>query len=1557
MAFDPDAYLAGGGEFNPDQYLAGSQFNPDEYLQGGAEPTVGNTILGIASSLPFGLAKSAQGIKGAFGQWTGDDAMAQEAVAARKQLEAEQAKVQPKFESPVAQGIYGGVESTLQAVPALAAGTLNPLLGLGLLGAQTGGEAYGKYQARGATKEEAALGGLGEAGVEMVTEKIPMGFILNKFGTATGAKDFLIGLLARELPTEQAATLAQDAIDTAIANPNKTWTQYLEERPNAALQTALATVVQGGLMAGGSAVTQRIAPKPTNEPEAVQANLDALDAAKEELRLTQGDGTMFVGPTGDVTAELPTKITESPEQLDLARTEMQNQLQQQATATEEGPQGELFPEQAQLDLGLQTQPTTQEPVAPNAATGQTGEVITPDESGATNRLANIQSLPSYDKQTGEFNPVEYIQQMRDTHVEGQHRAYKTVYDMLLKALNKMPESARPRFALDIDVLTGKPKETSEDRTGSGAPNAAAQYDPNTDVIWIGRQGETEGTIVHETIHALTSRVLHFYKPTHTMVKGLYNIFNSVKNDPAFKGQYGTTDIHEFLAEAFSSPAFQARLAQHQVKGLATKAKNALNAIVKEIVKVLGYRSTDPDTRIFTNALEEIIAQTEVVVDSYAENKAFFDKAWPEKYPASRSVPGLPGRSNQTEASVNLVTNGAVAATKAAQSPPTITTPETTAAEQMEKISGEIYIPETPTIDDALINKIKGEPDGSSTWNLTPGALARSELAKSTLVKTIYRLMNGAYKKAEYKINQYVKPAQESFLSIMRSPTNAKISHGILMREMKNGKDYSAEELHQAGVPDKIVKAHIQFRLMMQQALEAQNVALQNKGLPKISALDAYISSRWSGPYRANIVDTEGNVVWQVAEHSKSTANDAVAYILKKDPTLKADPVKYRKGMEKGDSAEAGYLDLLKLLDPSDPRVATLESIYKEFLVGRTEDIGSQEKHHLRKKGVQGFAGTRKWAENDVRDFFVQQFAYAENAFRWSEAQKSMEGVKELLNNKELQDTQKNNIQYSKEYVKNQLGFGTNEVWESIDNGLAEALGTSPQKLQEYMGAAKSFFYLTKLGLSLPFTVTQFLQPAITTPAFHAQLNQIGYKHNPIVTILRSFGGGASAAIWHYGQYFNSPELSKTAEVVMSPLEKEAARYMEANGVVDINPMTDIKKGLRPKAVSMLAAPFEFTIKHSEVVARSTAFMGFVSHLEQSGKYDTSSAQGRLDLFQKAEDMTNLSMTDYRSQERALVFEKMGLTGDAAATLHAYQLNNLMQLVKFSKEAKDGNVLPLFYMVAMQGMAAGLAGLWFLDDMDDLLDNLKKLMPHDQYMKVKDFSLKSTIAKNLPDWAAYGLVSQATGTDIHTRMNASSQIPVWPFESKEDPMKNIMGLFPFAETALDTGMGIAAAVSPGSSPSERAAGMLQAAPVVAQGPLENKLDGSGMAMDKTRTTGKYRRTEEEKGLRNLGLRSTKEREKVSQEFQLSKVERELQRRMGNESNKSMDFIISGDFTRGVEHLIKYDQLGGDPAQFLERLDDAKIKRLTTELQRRAIAAQGQSKSSILKLQRYLNTVGK
>jgi hypothetical protein len=269
----------------------------------GPEPTTGSVLTGLAQSLPQGLRAMREGLR----QQMGDlfdtlgilprtEQEKAEQLRRAAQAQGASAYTTPEFESSTAGAVYGGLTSVLRQAPgiALSVATGNPVPALASIGVQTQAEAYGKYRVRGATPGMAAVGGLAEGAVEVGTELLPMGFLVNKLGK-TGMTEFFTGMLARELPTEQVATLLQDAIDTAIANPDKTWQQYLNERPEAAYQTLVATITQSAVMAGAGAAARR-AMRDTNrvnDAEGDAQRLTELFAKAGESKLRERDPSTF----------------------------------------------------------------------------------------------------------------------------------------------------------------------------------------------------------------------------------------------------------------------------------------------------------------------------------------------------------------------------------------------------------------------------------------------------------------------------------------------------------------------------------------------------------------------------------------------------------------------------------------------------------------------------------------------------------------------------------------------------------------------------------------------------------------------------------------------------------------------------------------------------------------------------------------------------------------------------------------------------------------------------------------------------------------------------------------------------------------------------------------------------------------------------------------------------------------------------------------------------------------------------------------------------------------
>lgn len=249
-------------------------------------PTFWNGVKGVATSLVEGTNELAPQIRSVFADWLPTEILPKRkgvpsigrnygpendkvAIAAAN---AAIANASPQYRSTFARGLYSGTSSLAQMIPSVAAGLLtgNPEAGLFVAGVQTGVPAYNKYRMRGGSRYEALAGGALEGGIEVLTEKLPMGFIVDKLGKL-GAGHFVSGFLGRELPGELAATIGQDAVNTAIANPNATWDQYWQQLPDDLVQTAIGTLIAGGFFTGVNHAATRISPQLQDQSAAIES--------------------------------------------------------------------------------------------------------------------------------------------------------------------------------------------------------------------------------------------------------------------------------------------------------------------------------------------------------------------------------------------------------------------------------------------------------------------------------------------------------------------------------------------------------------------------------------------------------------------------------------------------------------------------------------------------------------------------------------------------------------------------------------------------------------------------------------------------------------------------------------------------------------------------------------------------------------------------------------------------------------------------------------------------------------------------------------------------------------------------------------------------------------------------------------------------------------------------------------------------------------------------------------------------------------------------------------
>ena len=266
------------------------------------EGTLWNALKGIGSTFIEGVARLPSDIQRVGQDWLPSfdlaapgtprlgDYSAENARRASVRSEARVDAVTPEFKSKFARYAYGGGASLAQMLPSVGVGLLaGGSAGLAVAGAQTGLPAYSKYRDRGGTRGEALLGGALEGGIEIATEKLPMDFIVNRLGKL-GAGKFIAGFLGRDLPGEIVATLSQNAVDTAIANPDKTWGEYLADQPDDLMQTAVGSLMAGGFFTGASKIADRFAridarnAQAADDADALARAMDSAAASKTRAR-------------------------------------------------------------------------------------------------------------------------------------------------------------------------------------------------------------------------------------------------------------------------------------------------------------------------------------------------------------------------------------------------------------------------------------------------------------------------------------------------------------------------------------------------------------------------------------------------------------------------------------------------------------------------------------------------------------------------------------------------------------------------------------------------------------------------------------------------------------------------------------------------------------------------------------------------------------------------------------------------------------------------------------------------------------------------------------------------------------------------------------------------------------------------------------------------------------------------------------------------------------------------------------------------------------------------
>lgn len=882
-----------------------------------------------------------------------------------------------------------------------------------------------------------------------------------------------------------------------------------------------------------------------------------------------------------------------------------------------------------------------------------------------------------------------------------------------------------------------------------------------------------------------------------------------------------------------------------------------------------------------------------------------------------------------------------------------------------------YVAKDPVFENEKPNILAEGKDGGRFWFMTPGRLMAQELRNSNLIKTVGRLFENARNRAAYYNRTVLEPIKREVKRISANDNEVILLRDIMHMELKNGKPFTPDELLAAGVSPELSGVLQKMRAAYADVLAKENAARVEAGLKPITALDAYYASRWVGPWTAEVrlkaVGEDGKpyskLVYFIRERSKGSLNNAIEWVKQKHPELEIINNGYDKNysLKKG-RIEAGYEAMLQILGPEDPLIKDIDAWMKERATQTTENVLGQEKHFKAKGGKLGYAGSRPWvdAAKDAREFLNQQLQYIENGYIWSENQAALREMKKYTSDADILKQQPNNVEYVKELAKLELGQGTIKEIDALENWAAKGLGGNTGFGHMAVGVAKSIFYLKAMGLSVPYIVVSLLQPALVLPP--AIIHAKGSFKDAIPALADGPYVLARTLLDDYN--YKNPKLNELVDFAKKkkdPFVEEAYRYARDNQVTEVNPLDEIRDPANtsgvPRSIELANKTVGATISLPEIAPRSFVYMSFVHGLRN--KFDTSTPEGRLQLFEKAAEMTGFAMGVYRKEQKAPIYQRMGMVGNALSTLQTFPLTYMAQGLTYYRQAKKGNPVPLLAFMGTTLMMTGATGLIGLDDAIDLYNFVKRwILTPSQYAAIEKYPMladpKGWLVKNTPDWVSYGPVSSLTGTNLFTRTTMGDVVQFGPFESSTTNI--IESMFPFVAELYKTGEGawdIGVGVAKGDMKRIKEGGYAMT-PSGLRGLYEETVpgfrEGTIIKRPSDLKVKQVDRPLDEAEKRMLGFRSMREQKELDLGF-ANRTQEELRaKQYKNASDSLLNAIYN---QKGIPDAFEtWVALGGDPRNLNQVQKRYILNSTATKLQQDAMKARSNSPAERRKAQQAI-----
>lgn len=631
------------------------------------------------------------------------------------------------------------------------------------------------------------------------------------------------------------------------------------------------------------------------------------------------------------------------------------------------------------------------------------------------------------------------------------------------------------------------------------------------------------------------------------------------------------------------------------------------------------------------------------------------------------------------------------------------------------------------------------------------------------LKAVRYWMNDASNKANAFLKQYIT-GDGGF-----NPTYQKLNeqervlaHRITQALSESKVEYTPELAADWGLSPNLSK-FLEARQAAYKAIKARGDEVNlAKGLEPVEGLDGYFPSMFDRNFVAFIgkyhTDTNGVKRFEleipVAVKSRKEFNDALK--LYKDKDIIKLGEKGRTGLRQDTGKYKAADDvafLLNALAEKDPRYQTVLDDLKQIQMSRNKTLMNFGVHELEKKGVKGYLGSKPWLDEktNAKEALEAEIRYFDQAAKYWSSQELLDKTQELVTH--IRDKRPETAQYLDKYLNHLTGKHINAsaafVNEAVDVGvkyLGHVAATSGIKMAENPRAA-----FAALGSGMK----AILMNVVNVPMFATQSIQLFSSGFPeAMRVASSEGMSPHTAFTSLGRGLMwrmlAPTLSdpRIASMVKMPEHmREGYKWMQQHGIDDFNEVMlsqDVLEGPLMRKTKELAF-WPTTIP--ERLTRPTMFMWMVDMFHNAGY----SGEG---LYARAKQATDYTMTDYRSQEAPILYDRMGILNPETSALQKFKHNALDQWVSRGGEVKQ---FPLAFgtMLAFQVALGGLVGLPFMQELDELI--------------IKPFTKKSA-REHLEDAMGQdnsfidGLASAYTNMDVGSRFALADVAPGGPLEA-------------------------------------------------------------------------------------------------------------------------------------------------------------------------------------------------